>query len=75
MEPSQPYWITLAGVFGLGAVVGSVVSHFLASRLQRLVWIQDNKKAEWRELIDGLNEGISRMAIAFLACPHLPHGS
>ena len=65
MNPSQPYWITLAGVFGLGAVVGSVVSHFLASRLQRLVWIQDNKKAEWRELIDGLNEDISRMAVAF----------
>ena len=65
MVSPEPYWITLAGVFGLGAVVGNIVSHMLTSRLQRRVWIQDNKKAEWRELIAGLNESMERMGYAF----------
>jgi len=65
MDLPQAYWITLAGAFGLGTVVGNVVSHLLASRWQRRVWIHDNKKAEWRELISGLNESIEVMGYAF----------
>lgn len=65
MEATQPYWLTLAGVFGLGAVVGNVVSHVLTSRWQRRVWIHDNKKAEWRELIEALSESMERMGYAF----------
>lgn len=61
----QPYWITLAGAFGLGAVVGNVVSHVLTSRWQRRVWIHDNKRVEWRGLIDGLNDSLDRMGYAF----------
>jgi|ERR1700693_2314531 len=65
MEPWQPHWITIAGVFGLGAVVGNVVSHFLTSRWQHRVWIKDNKKSEWRELLDGINKSIEGMRGAF----------
>src|ERR1700740_3766835 len=65
MDTPQPYWITLAGAFGLCARVGNVVSHVLTSRWQRRVWIHDNKKAEWRGLIDGLNDSLERMGYAF----------
>jgi hypothetical protein len=64
-DPAQPAWIVLAGVFGLGTVVGNVVSYFLTSRQQRRVWLQDNKKAEWRELIQSLNDSMERMGYAF----------
>jgi hypothetical protein len=65
MEAPQPLWMTLAGVFGLGAVIGSFVSHALTTRWQHRVWINDNKKAEWRELIDVLRESIRVMAFRY----------
>ena len=65
MEAPQPIWITVAGALGLGALLGSIVTHVLTMRGQHRVWINDNKKAEWRELIDGLNESIERMGYAF----------
>jgi|SRR5580704_9719709 hypothetical protein len=71
MEPWQPHWITIAGVFGLGAVVGNVVSHFLTSRWQHQVWIKDNKKSEWRELLDAVNKSMEGMQPAFEQRPDL----
>jgi hypothetical protein len=65
MEYHQPYWITLATVFGLGAIVGNIISFLLTSFLQRRTWINDNKKAEWRELFDKLDTSLGRMEIAF----------
>jgi hypothetical protein len=65
VDAHQPLWVTLAGVLGLGALLGSVVSHVLTTRSQHRSWVNDNKKAEWRELIDGLNESIERMGYAF----------
>jgi hypothetical protein len=66
MQSSQPYWVTLATVFGLGAIVGNLVAFLLNSFAQHRSWTNDNKKAEWRELIDKLNESLSKMASAFL---------
>src|ERR1700723_536882 len=65
MNPSEPQWIAITGAFGLGAVVGNVVSFVLTSRWQRQVWLRDNRKAEWRELIESMNEGIEKMGYAF----------
>src|ERR1700677_1363074 len=58
-------WISYATVFGLGGVVGNICTFLLTSRWQHCVWLNDNKKAEWRELIDALNQSIERMGYAF----------
>jgi hypothetical protein len=41
----------------IGGVVGSWLTQLFASRWQRRVWVNDNKKAEWRELLDVVREG------------------
>ena len=54
------WWVTIAsiaGSFGVGAVVGNLVSFWL----QRKTWENDNKKQEWRELIDALREALRVM--------------
>src|SRR5437879_2046674 len=52
---------TVAGSFGVGGFVGHFVSFWLTSSLQRKNWVKDNKKQEWRELIDALREALSVM--------------
>jgi hypothetical protein len=56
-----PLWVTIAasiaGSFGVGTVVGNLVSFWL----QRKTWVKDNKKQEWRELIDALSEALRVM--------------
>lgn len=56
-----PWWVTIgapiAGSFGVGAIVGNLVSFWL----QRKTWVNDNKKQEWRELIDILREALRVM--------------
>src|SRR5579862_9493453 len=58
-------WITMVGSFGVGRFVGNRVSHWLTSNQQRENWLKDNKKLEWRELIDQLNEVTTRMRFEF----------
>jgi hypothetical protein len=60
-----PIWVTVAGAFGIGSFVGSVITQYFAHRQQRKNWISDNKKLEWRELIDALREAIRVMAFRF----------
>ncbi len=56
-----PWWATVAGSFGVGGFVGNLISSLLASRSQRRNWEKDNKKQEWRELIDALREALRVM--------------
>lgn len=64
--PTQiPIWITIAGSLGVGTVLGTLLSYFLTSRLQRRDWIYDNRKLEWRELIDELHSCMQLMGAAF----------
>src|SRR6267142_2657370 len=56
-----PLWVTIAGSFGAGTFVGNLVSFWLTSSTQRKNWVKDNKKQEWRELIDALGEALRVM--------------
>ena len=56
-----PWWVTAAGSFGIGGLVGNLISSWVASRSQRRNWEKDNKKQEWRELIDALIEALRVM--------------
>src|SRR6266478_5172498 len=56
-----PLWVTIAGSFGVGGFVGNLTSSWLTSRSQRRNWEKDNKKQEWRELIDALREALRVM--------------
>jgi hypothetical protein len=69
-EPAQsiPMWQTVVGLLGLGSLIATGLSHWLSSRLDRKKWINDNKKLEWRELIDELDEGFEQMSYYFY--PH-----
>lgn len=58
-------WVTIAGALGTGTAIGTVLSYFLTSRLQRRNWINDNRKLEWRELIDELHGCMLPMGYAF----------
>jgi hypothetical protein len=60
-----PVWVTIVGSLGIGAFIGNIVSHLLTSRLQRRNWLYDNKKLEWRQLIDELQECMELMGLAF----------
>jgi hypothetical protein len=66
MQATQiPLWVTIAASFGVGGFVGNLISLWLTSSLQRKNWVKDNKKLEWRELIDELEKAMSGMSYAF----------
>lgn len=60
-----PSWVaiagSIAGSFGIGTLFGNLISLWFTSNLQRKNWIKDNKKQEWRELIDVLREALRVM--------------
>jgi hypothetical protein len=65
-EPASiPMWQTVVGVLGLGSLIATGLSHWLALRSDRKKWINDNKKLEWRQLIDELGECLETMSYAF----------
>jgi hypothetical protein len=66
-EPSQsiPMWQTVVGLLGLGSLIATGLSHWLSTRADRRKWINDNKKLEWRELIDELDGGLEQMIDRF----------
>ena len=61
MPAAQIPWLSIAASFGVGGFVGNLISFWLTSSLQRKNWVKDNKKQEWRELIDALREALSVM--------------
>jgi len=56
----------LAGFFTLAGVW--IASRLTSSREQRR-WVSDNKKLEWRELIDQMHESFNRMQYAYISPP------
>jgi hypothetical protein len=66
-EPAQsiPMWQTIVALLGLGSWGATWLAYWLNSRLEREKWINDNKKLEWRELIDEMDRGLAQMTFAF----------
>lgn len=58
-------WRYLVNLLGLSSLIGSVLSWWLTSRREHRRWILDNKKGEWRELIDTLHTCLWNLAYAF----------
>ena len=56
----------LAGSFTLAGVW--IASRLTSSREHRR-WVSDNKKLEWRELIDQMHESFNRMQYAYISPP------
>jgi hypothetical protein len=56
----------LAGFFTLAGVW--IASRLTSSREHRR-WVADNKKLEWRELIDQMHESFNRMQYAYISPP------
>jgi hypothetical protein len=65
MQPIQPHWVTYATIFGIGAILGNLVSFLLTSWWHHQVWVKDNKKLEWRELIDAIQNAIRIMGYRY----------
>ena len=57
-----PLWVTIIGLLEVASFVSTVISLFASAHLQHKNWVKDNKKEEWRELIDTLREAIRVMA-------------
>jgi len=62
MQSSQPLWLTIVSALGVASFVSTVISLLATAHLQHKSWVKDNKKQEWRELIDALREAIRVMA-------------
>jgi hypothetical protein len=60
-----PLWVSLLSSLGIASIVSTAISIFFTSRQQRKNWLSDNKKQEWRELINTLHEALGYMEGAF----------
>ena len=65
MQSTTPEWQTLFNIIGVSSLIVALLSGFLSSRAQRRNWINDNKKLEWRQLIDGLRDCEALLRLAF----------
>lgn len=65
-SPEILSWINVLGALGIGSALGGAfgtwVTLWLSARKEHKAWVRDNKKLEWRELIDALREAIRVMA-------------
>jgi hypothetical protein len=64
-DTQVPLWITILGSIGFGSFIGGLVQQYISARRSHQEWINDNKKTEWRELIDALRESIRVMAYRY----------
>jgi hypothetical protein len=60
-------WGSVINVLGLSSLIAVVLNWWLASRREHRGWVLDNKKLEWRELIDELHSCFGQMVYAFQA--------
>jgi hypothetical protein len=60
-------WHSLLNILGFSSLIAAILTHILSTRQQRRNWINDNKKLEWRQLIDELRTARALVAKAFLA--------
>ena len=58
-------WQTVLNIVGISSLIGAVVAHFLSEHRERVVWIRENKKAEWREFMSEMHEALGYMKYAF----------
>ena len=58
-------WSSLVGGLGIGSLIGGLVQQYFSARQRHREWVRDNKKAEWRELIDQIDVSLNRMTVAF----------
>ena len=65
MIESPAVWHTIFNVIGFSSLLAAILSYFLTARFQRRNWISDNRKLEWRQLIDELYECMQMMGLAF----------
>ena len=61
------YWFSLIGGLGIGSILGGLVQQYFSAKQRHREWVKDNKKLEWRELIDELEKAITRMSFHFPA--------
>jgi hypothetical protein len=52
-------WITLLGTFGIGSLIGTGISLWFTAKQQHRNWVNDNRKAEYREMLDVLYNTVS----------------
>jgi hypothetical protein len=69
-DTQVPLWVAILGSFGIGSFVGGLVTQYISDRRRHQEWINDNKKTEWRELIDALHESIRVLASRYTDNPH-----
>jgi hypothetical protein len=56
---------TIFSILGISSLIGTVLAHFLSTRREKRIWVKDNKKAEWRELIQVVDASLDQMSYAF----------
>lgn len=52
-------WLSIVSALGVGSLVGSLLAIWLNTRQQHRQWVNENKKAEYRELLDVLFQSVS----------------
>jgi hypothetical protein len=57
--------ISLIAALGVGGLIGAITTAVLTRKREHQRWILDNKKLEWRELIDTLHAALFQMGYAF----------
>ncbi|MGA2202025.1 MAG: hypothetical protein ABSG40_08695 [Terriglobales bacterium] len=71
LTPEQIFSIFLVAAGGLigliSGVLGAVVNSIFTSRREHRRWLFDQKRVEYRELLDGLHECMENMSGAFLS--------
>jgi hypothetical protein len=55
-------WVTILGTLGIGSFIGSAVSLWFTARQQHRNWVNDSRKAEYRELLDVLYETVTAIS-------------
>lgn len=69
LSAQNPLWLTivttLIGGLGLGSLLAGLVQQRAAAKTRHKEWVKDNKKLEWRELIDALESAMKRMRLRF----------
>ena|SRR5713101_1194834 len=58
-------WSSLVGGLGIGSLIGGLVQQYFPAKQRHRDWVKDNKKAEWRELMDEMDTCLSRTQGAF----------
>ena len=53
-------WSSLIGALGIGSLIGGLIQQRFSAKQRHREWVKDNKKAEWRELIDKMITCLSR---------------